>query len=73
MRPVKACTIIDVTSAEIGTKELRTASIFTNYFIKTLIFINSIFIYNGLIVFHKDIQDIISNIQLILNTDFISD
>jgi len=73
MRPVKASTIIDVTSAEIGTKELRTASIFTNYFIKTLIFINSIFIYNGLIVFHKDIQDIISNIQLILNTDFISD
>ena len=55
MRPVKASTIIDVTSAEIGTKELRTASIFTNYFIKTFIFINSIFIYNGLIVFHKDI------------------
>jgi hypothetical protein len=72
MRPVKASTIIDVTSAEIGTKELRTSSIFTNYFIKTFIFIINAFTNNGLIVFHKDIQDIISNIQLILNTYFIS-
>jgi len=73
MRPMKACTIIDTASAEISTKELRAASIFTNYFIKTLIFIINAFTNNGLIVFHKDIQDIISNIQLILNTDFISD
>jgi len=73
MRSVKACTIVDTASTEIITKELRTESIFTNYFIKTLIFITNAFIYNHIIIFHKDIQDIISNIQLILNTDFISD
>lgn len=72
MGSMKACTIIDTASAEISTKELWTASIFSNYFIKTHIFITNAFIYNGLIVFHKDIQDIISDIQLILNTYFAS-
>ena len=73
MRPMKTSTIVDTTSTEISTKELWASSIFTDHFVETFIFINSTFIYNGCIVFHKDIQDIISNIQLILNTDFISD
>lgn len=72
MGSMKACTIIDTASAEISTKELWTASIFSNYFIKIFIFTINAFTNNGLIVFHKDIQDIISDIQLILNTYFAS-
>jgi hypothetical protein len=69
---VQAGTIIDIASAEIGTEELRASlpAIFGGFFFAVSLFI-IIFIGRKIfVVFHDNIQDIIGDIKLILDTDF---
>jgi len=69
---VQTGTIIDIASAEIGTKELRASlpAIFRGFLFAASLFI-IIFIGRKIfVIFHDNIQDIIGNIKLILDTDF---
>jgi len=69
---VQAGTIIDIASAEIGTEELRASlpAIFGGFLFTASLFI-IIFIGRKIfVVLHDNIQDIIGDINLILDTDF---
>lgn len=72
MRPMQTATVIDVAAAEIGTEELRAShsTIFGRFLFGEALFIIIFISHEILIVFHDNIQDIIGNIKLILDTDF---
>jgi hypothetical protein len=69
---MKTCTIIDVAATEIGTEELRAShsNIFGCFLFCQALFIIIFISYKILIIFHNNIDDIIGNIKLILDTDF---
>jgi len=69
---MKTCTIIDVAATEIGTEELRAShsTIFGCFLFFQALFIIIFISHEILIVFHDNIEDIIGNIKLILDTDF---
>ncbi len=69
---MQAGTIIDISAAEIGTEELRASlpAIFGGFLFAASQFI-IIFIGREIfVVFHDNIQDIIGDIKLILDTNF---
>jgi hypothetical protein len=71
---MQTATIIYVSTTEIGTEELRTSSstIFGRFLFGEEFFI-IIFISDEIfVVFHDNIEDIICDIKLILDTDFAS-
>lgn len=65
-------TIIDIASTEIGTEELRAShsNIFSGFLFAISLFISIFIASEGFVVFHDNIQDIIGDIKLILDTDF---
>ena len=71
---MKTSTVIDVAAAEIGTEELRAShsTIFGRFLFGETLFIIIFISYKILIIFHDNIEDIIGNIKLILDTDFAS-
>ena len=69
---MKTSTVIDVATTEIGTEELRAShsTIFGRFLFCETLFIIIFISYKILIVFQDNIEDIIGNIKLILDTDF---
>jgi hypothetical protein len=69
---VQAATIIDISATEIGTEELRASlpAIFGGFLFAEAPFIIIFIDRKIFVVFHDNIQDIIGDIKLILDTDF---
>ncbi len=69
---MQAGTIIDIASAEIGTEELRASlpAIFVGFLFAVSLFIIIFIAREGFVVFRDNIQDIIGDIKLILDTYF---
>jgi hypothetical protein len=71
---MKTSTVIDVATTEICTEELRAShsTIFGCFLFCQALFIIIFISHEILIVFHNNIENIIGNIKLILDTDFAS-
>ena len=69
---MQTATVIDVAAAEIGTEELRASgsTIFGRFLFCEALFIIIFISREIFVIFHDNIEDIIGNIKLILDTDF---
>jgi len=69
---MQTATVIDISSAEISTEELRASdsTIIGHFLFYKALFIIIFVSRDIFVIFHDNIDDIIGNIKLILNTNF---